>query len=59
MPPMNFNKELIFMKPNNKGTKKLIRGTAPAKVGVARRRRYVENAVVNSQPRSRRNFTGR
>ena len=59
MPPMSFNKELIFMKPNNKGTKNLICGTAPAKVAVARRRRRAEKTVADSQPRSWRSLTRR
>ena len=37
MPPMSFNKQLIFMKPNNKGTKNLICGTASCETTTSRR----------------------
>ena len=59
MSAMHFNKPLIFMKPNNKGTKNLICRTALAKVVVARRQHRVENTVVDSRPRSWRSLTKR
>ena len=48
MPQIKFYKQLNFMKPNNKGTKNLTWGTAPAKVAVAGRRRCVAKTVVDS-----------
>ena len=59
MLPMSSNKPLIFMKPNNKGTKNLTCGTAPAKVAVDEGRRQGEKTVVHSQPRSWRSLTRR
>ena len=59
MPQMSSNKQLIFLKPINKGTKNLTRGTAPEKVAVARRRRQGEKTTVHSQPRSWRSLTTR
>ena len=56
---MSFNKPLIFMNPNNKTMKNLTCGTAPAKVGVARRRRQDKKSVVHSQPKSWRSLTRR
>ena len=49
---MSSNKQLIFMKPNNKGTKTSVCGTAPAKVAVVRQRCQEEESVVSSQRRS-------
>ena len=48
---MSFNKQLGFMKLNNKGTKNVTSGTARAKVAVKNRRRRVQKTVVDSQPR--------
>ena len=59
MPPVSFNKQLIFLKPNINGTKNLICGTPPAKVAVARGRRRAEKTVVDSQPMRRRSLIRR
>ena len=59
MLPMSSNKQWIFMKPNNKGTKNSTCGTAPAKVAVAKRRCHAKKTVVQSQPRSWRSLTRR
>ena len=59
MLPMSSYKVLILMKPNNKGTKNLTCGTAPAKVAVTRRQRQDEKTIVPSQPRSLTSLTRR
>ena len=59
MPPMSSNKQWIFMKPNNKGTKNSTCGTAPAKAAIAKRRCHAKKTDVHSQPRSRRSLTRR
>ena len=54
---MSSNKQLIFMKPNIKGTKNSTSGTARAKVAVTRQQRHAEKTVVHSQPRRWRSLT--